>query len=170
MIGRVTRCMLPHLSGVPHLHVNMLLVPCHTLKLRGEHVEREHNTECLHFWPLKANRSWSWYLGYLVWGFWYWDKTLKISSVNKRRTTWLKYCSYLTLTIWIASESFKTFELTFIHLQRLGSIQFPLEQFNWQQIIFKKIESILLENIYCRSYFIQHNIYSQASKKPSFRK
>ena len=26
MIGGVTRCILPHLSGVPHLHVNRPLV------------------------------------------------------------------------------------------------------------------------------------------------
>ena len=29
MLGEVTRPMLPHLSGVPHLHVNRLLDPAY---------------------------------------------------------------------------------------------------------------------------------------------
>ena len=57
MIGRVTRRILPHLSGVPHLHVNMLLVICHTLKVRGEYLEREPNTERLYFWPFFWKRT-----------------------------------------------------------------------------------------------------------------
>ena len=148
MIGRVTCHILPHLSGVPHLHVNMPLVTCHMLKVRGEHLEREPNTERLHFWPLKANRSW--YLGYFVRGFWYCHETLNYNQLQYAREQTENNVIKNIARIWPSwFEPLLNLlrpDVTFIHLHTISAGPVKLAA-NY----FKTIESILLENIYCRS-------------------